>query len=80
MDKFLSPSPFSNSLLDSEPSEDAIEALVRDVNIFIEIDHWYWGLWAIVQGKAEGVETFDYFEYAKRRFQQFALLHPSART
>eukprot|EP00519_Triparma_laevis_P008178 CAMPEP_0182507488 /NCGR_PEP_ID=MMETSP1321-20130603/23220_1 /TAXON_ID=91990 /ORGANISM="Bolidomonas sp., Strain RCC1657" /LENGTH=160 /DNA_ID=CAMNT_0024713393 /DNA_START=661 /DNA_END=1143 /DNA_ORIENTATION=- len=49
-----------------------VEEVMETVERFMEVNHYYWGLWAIVQARNEGVEEFPYDRYAYERFAQGA--------
>ncbi|GMH98287.1 hypothetical protein TrST_g985 [Triparma strigata] len=49
-----------------------VEEVMEMVERFMEVNHYYWGLWAIVQARNEGVEEFPYDRYAYERFAQGA--------
>jgi ethanolamine kinase len=55
----------------SSASDDDVEALVKEARMFVLVNHWYWGLWALNQAVAEGVEEFDYITYAEMRIGQY---------
>uniref|UniRef100_A0A7S0CID5 ethanolamine kinase n=1 Tax=Proboscia inermis TaxID=420281 RepID=A0A7S0CID5_9STRA len=50
-----------------------VHALAKEVDAFLLVNHLYWGLWAVNQGKTEGCEDFDYFLYASNRFAQYRI-------
>ena len=43
--------------------------LLKDVDFFCVVDHFYWGLWACCQTHAEGCFDFPYLVYAKSRLR-----------
>ena len=60
--------------------EDAVELLMEEVDIFLVINHFFWGSWAIYQAANEGLEgTFDYLQYGSRRISE-GLFHWNRRT
>lgn len=52
-------------------TDEAVEALVREVQMFVAVNHWYWGLWAFNQAVAEGVASFDYLTYGEQRLTRY---------
>ena len=52
------------------PSEAAVEALIGEVELFVEVDNFFWGLWAVVQAGAEGCDDFPYLTYAHNRLNR----------
>ena len=61
----------SESEVRSSPDPDAVDALVAEANAFVQVNHWYWGLWAVNQAVLEGVEEFDYVTYAESRAKRY---------
>ena len=53
------------------PDPDAVERLVAEANAFVQVNHWYWGLWAVNQAVLEGVAEFDYITYAESRAKRY---------
>lgn len=51
--------------------DEAVEALLAEVRGFVLVNHWYWGLWAVNQAVAEGVQEFDYLTYAANRMGEY---------
>ena len=47
------------------------DELLKEVQAFLLVNHFYWGLWAVNQASAEGCEDFDYLLYASNRFGQY---------
>lgn len=45
--------------------------LLDEVHFFLRVNHFYWGLWAVVQAGTEGCETYDYRRYAIQRINQY---------
>ena len=52
------------------PSDAAVEALIAEVALFVEVDNFFWGLWAVVQAGAEGCDDFPYLTYAHNRINR----------
>ena len=48
----------------------ALETLLRRVKLFVEINHMYWGVWAVNRAFEEGCAAFDFMGYASSRFTQ----------
>lgn len=55
----------------SEASVADVAGLVAETEIFVKINHWYWGLWAVIQAADEGTAGFPYMSYAKNRIGEF---------
>lgn len=53
-----------------EPSEEELESLYIEVNLFGLASHFYWGLWGLVQAAVSDI-PFDYMSYAILRFRQY---------
>ena len=51
-------------------AKEDVEKELKDVETFMEINNYYWCLWAVVQSGNEGFEEFDYGRYAYERFIQ----------
>ena len=41
-----------------------------EVELFVEVDNFFWGLWAVVQAGAEGCDDFPYLTYAHNRLNR----------
>ena len=48
-----------------------IDAMMKEVEIFLIINHLYWGLWGINQASIEGCAVYDYMTYGVNRIQQY---------
>ena len=48
-----------------------VDALMREVQIFLLVNHLYWGLWAVNQAVSEGCAEYDYMMYAVNRIRQY---------
>jgi thiamine kinase-like enzyme len=48
-----------------------VDLLVAEANAFVQVNHWYWGLWAVNQAVLEGVDEFDYITYAESRAKRY---------
>eukprot|EP00747_Dinoflagellata_sp_TGD_P179023 gnl/TRDRNA2_/TRDRNA2_29106_c0_seq2.p1 gnl/TRDRNA2_/TRDRNA2_29106_c0~~gnl/TRDRNA2_/TRDRNA2_29106_c0_seq2.p1 ORF type:complete len:378 (+),score=88.44 gnl/TRDRNA2_/TRDRNA2_29106_c0_seq2:50-1183(+) len=46
------------------------EDVTAEARLFVPVNHWYWGLWAVNQAVAEGVEEFDYLTYCEQRIRR----------
>lgn len=55
--------------------EEEVEALVDEVEKYTLPNHLFWGLWGIISGHINKID-FDYFEYARQRFDQYWLRKP----
>lgn len=53
-------------------TEEEVEQLVEDAEKYTLANHLFWGLWGIISGHINKID-FDYFEYAKQRFDQYWL-------
>lgn len=63
---------FCQIYLRERPLEElAVEELLKHVQVFILINHLYWGLWGVNQAAMEGTQEFDYMLYAISRFQEY---------
>jgi len=49
----------------------AVDDIMNELPVFMEANHLYWGLWAILQAYAEGCEEYDYMEYGTQRIRQY---------
>lgn len=57
------------------PSEEEVEQVVEEAEIYTLPNHLFWGLWGIISGHINKID-FDYFEYARQRFDQYWLRKP----
>lgn len=48
-----------------------VEAMMKEVGIFLIVNHLYWGLWGINQASIEGCTVYDYMTYGVNRIQQY---------
>ena len=48
----------------------AVEQLMDEVDLFVIVNHFFWGSWAVNQAANEGLDTFDYLLYGLRRFSE----------
>lgn len=48
-----------------------VQDLLREARLFVLVNHWYWGLWAVNQAIGEGIEEFDYLRYAENRLKRY---------
>lgn len=55
----------------SSVSDSMVDQLLTEAQSFVPVNHWYWGLWAVNQAVAEGVDSFDYLTYAECRLRRF---------
>ena len=62
---------FVQNYLGSEATSDAVNALLKEVQAFLLVNHLYWGLWAVNQAATEGCEEFDYMTYGTHRIRQY---------
>jgi len=51
-----------------------LELLYEQVQVFILVNHLYWGLWAFNQAVTEGCEEYDYLTYFKERLKQYGVI------
>lgn len=49
---------------------EAIDAFSRDVELFLVVDHFYWGLWGLNQSCTEGDAEFPYLKYGTARLRR----------
>jgi len=47
-----------------------VNGLLNDVEIFMLVNHFYWGCWGACLAATEGCEVFDYLNYSKNRLAQ----------
>ena len=52
-------------------TEAALAKLMREANFFVQVNHWYWGCWAVNQARTEGSADFPYLTYATSRLTQY---------
>lgn len=55
----------------TEPSNDQIDVLLKEIKGFVLANHLVWGLWGVNQAATEGCEEFDYLKYGGYRIQQY---------
>lgn len=55
----------------SPPTNDEIDALLKEIKGFVLANHLVWGLWGINQAATEGCDEFDYLKYGTYRIQQY---------
>ena len=55
---------------DAKEMKEEIDQLIEDVKWFVLASHYYWGIWALIQGALSYID-FDYTEYAQRRFDRY---------
>jgi thiamine kinase-like enzyme len=58
-------------VVDGVVTEAALATLMREANLFVQVNHWYWGCWAVNQARTEGLAVFPYLTYATSRLTQF---------
>lgn len=51
--------------------ESQIDTMMKEVELFLIINHLYWGLWGINQASTEGCTVYDYMTYGVNRIQQY---------
>ena len=51
-------------------SEDNVEELLHEANVFALASHLHWALWGVVQGMTSQID-FDFFGYAAGRFNRY---------
>eukprot|EP00040_Diaphanoeca_grandis_P000737 m.16336 g.16336 ORF g.16336 m.16336 type:complete len:355 (-) comp10998_c0_seq1:53-1117(-) len=54
----------------SPPSASELSTLLSNVDVFVQINNWYWGLWGVCQARSEGTESFPYLTYSTNRIAQ----------
>uniref|UniRef100_A0A2P2NRH9 Putative choline kinase 3 n=1 Tax=Rhizophora mucronata TaxID=61149 RepID=A0A2P2NRH9_RHIMU len=59
----------------NQTSEDEIERLLHDVEMYTLASHLLWGVWGLISGYVNKID-FDYVEYARQRLQQYWLNKP----
>jgi len=52
-----------HELLDDDEEEEEVKVLINQVNLFLILNHYYWGLWAVNMGCTKGCETFPYLRF-----------------
>jgi len=55
---------------ESEPSEQDIEQLRYEANMFTQASHLFWGLWGFIQASQSEID-FDFYEYAMCRYNAY---------
>jgi ethanolamine kinase len=55
----------------SHIEEDHVDAMMKEVEIFLIVNHLYWGLWGINQASIEGCTTYNYMTYGVNRIEQY---------
>ena len=68
---------FCEAYLKERPLDLSVQTLLQHVQVFLLINHLYWGLWAVNQASAEGTEEFDYMQYAISRLRQYYIAKES---
>ncbi|XP_022143626.1 probable choline kinase 1 isoform X1 [Momordica charantia] len=56
-------------------NEEEVEEVVEEAEKYTLPNHLFWGLWGIISGHINKID-FDYFEYARQRFDQYWLRKP----
>ncbi|KAJ3039519.1 Ethanolamine kinase [Rhizophlyctis rosea] len=52
------------------PTDEEVDGLYREVDVFAQCSHMFWGVWALVQAEVSDLD-FDYLEYAGGRFGEY---------
>jgi len=60
------------TLSDEKPNASEVEKLLQSVERYKLASHLLWGLWGIISAHINDID-FDYFEYARQRFNQYWL-------
>mmetsp|Transcript_13939 Transcript_13939/g.37215 ORF Transcript_13939/g.37215 Transcript_13939/m.37215 type:complete len:456 (+) Transcript_13939:67-1434(+) len=53
-----------------EVSQDMLDRLSAEANLFALASHAYWGIWALIQARYSPID-FDYFEYSGLRWAEY---------
>jgi len=61
---------FIAAYLGRETTAEVVSGFSRAVDRFILCDHFWWGIWAVIQAKYSTID-FDYLEYARLRLAGF---------
>ena len=67
---YLGQAPAASSSERAGEADEALRAFLREVGVFLPLDHYYWALWAVNMAASAGCETFPYLAYSKRRCAQ----------
>ena len=67
---YLGTAPTSPPSEGAGEADESLRALLREVAVFLPLDHYYWALWAVNMASSAGCETFPYLAYSKRRCAQ----------
>ena len=57
---------------EEEEEEEAVAALVREMDEFALASHLYWGIWGLVQSRISAISGFDFAVYARQRLEMYA--------
>ena len=60
---------YLEALNERAPTAEAVEAMVSEVELFEDLAHLRWGLWAVVQAQEEGCEGWPYMTYAVEKIR-----------
>ncbi len=60
----------SGSKLELVPTEEEVEALRQEANVYSMASHLFWSLWGFIQASQSEID-FDFVAYAKCRYQAF---------
>ncbi|XP_038666960.1 ethanolamine kinase 1 isoform X1 [Scyliorhinus canicula] len=61
--------------LGTEVTNEEVEVLYFQVNLFALASHFFWGLWALIQSRYSTID-FDFLGYAVVRFRQYFKMKP----
>lgn len=63
---------FAHAYLGEGEEEEAVAALVREMDEFALASHLYWGIWGLVQARISAISGFDFAVYARQRLEMYA--------
>lgn len=61
---------YLEAMLSRPPTAEELSDLASEVQDFLGINNYFWGLWSVVQAVTEGYSVFPYLTYAKERLLQ----------
>mmetsp|Transcript_17531 Transcript_17531/g.44123 ORF Transcript_17531/g.44123 Transcript_17531/m.44123 type:complete len:123 (-) Transcript_17531:56-424(-) len=62
---------FCTAYLEKYGGKTTVDQLLEEVDIFVLLDHWYWGIWAINMASSSGCDEFPYLRFAGHRIAQY---------
>lgn len=65
---------------DVNVTEEKVDGMMEEVEIFLLANHFYWGLWGVNQAATVGCAGYDYLLYASNRIQHYWITKREARS